>query len=97
MGYCYTEIEQNTEFDSKDDDDIENFNKNVKKMSRTLKNIFWTLLGSKMGGPPEPPATARTPRPIFDDKKCSKNVFFNVRGIFFTLLLTCLLKNIDFY
>ena len=53
-----------------------NVNKNVKKMSPTLKkNIFWILLESKMGGPPEPPATARTPRPIFDDKECSKNVF----------------------
>ena len=66
--------------------------KMMKKMSKKCpghkKNMFQTLLGSKMGFPPAPPLTARTTRPIFDGKKYSKNICFNVQDNLLTFPLT---------
>ena len=58
-----------------------------KKCPGHKKKYFLNTFGIKNVWPPEPPATARTPRPIFDDKKCPKNVFkmfFILQDIFLT-------------
>ena len=62
------------------------------KISRTLEKHFKNIVEhfwDQKWAPARAARTARTPRPIFDDKKCSKNVlkmFFNVQDICLTFV-----------
>ena len=64
----------------------QNVEKRSKNIPWSVKRMFFERFGIKNGFPPEPPAAARTPRPIFDDKtlkKLSFNAPGNVFGAFF--------------
>ena len=56
-----------------------------KKCPRHKKRKNYHVWDQKWVARPNRPQPQEPPRPIFDDKKCSKNISFNVQDIFFDM------------
>jgi len=72
-------------------EDVKKMSKNIPDIIKIFFNIFWNTFGIKKGPPARAARTARTPRPIFDDERCSKNIskmFLNVQDNMFLTFLT---------